>query len=179
MGNLAAHLFRLHLIVGDRNYRHSLIFQLVGAKLGVQSAKSLTKCTVLSKLPLTPECHLHTICLKEALCKEQFSLQLVQVHRCVCMCACCYYCQRLQENLVTTDPDVLLHLYLFDCFPRQRVLHVVENRQTFITRTCIANFKVQQTPDIVLAHHLVYILKCHCTEIMLVTVTSTISVKYI
>lgn len=30
MGNLATHLFLLHLIVKDRNYKHSLIFQLVG-----------------------------------------------------------------------------------------------------------------------------------------------------
>lgn len=74
----------------------------MGARLGVQSAKSLAKRTVLSKLPLVLKCHLHTLCQEEIVGEEQF-------HTDVCVRVCVFITARGSENnLACAHPDVLL-----------------------------------------------------------------------
>ncbi len=73
MGNLAAHLSLLYLIVKEEVRFFCLWF----AKLAVQSAKFMAKCRVLSKLLLALKCHLHTLCQNEALGEQQFNLLLI------------------------------------------------------------------------------------------------------
>lgn len=119
MGNLATHL-SLDLIVKDKIYRHIQIFQLVGQSWMhnlLNSWLNVKSCLNYLSFPNVTFIH----CQKEIICEVQLNLQLLQIHRCLCACACFYYCQRQLENLATSDPDVLLHFYLSVPFERYYV----------------------------------------------------------